>query len=80
MTIIIELYGTGDPNSNFIGAYAESRTADFFGEWSFDLNAGAYTTSVTYSDGTTDALSRRERPKVWLEDGELALLYNGVCR
>ena len=55
----------GDPDSNFIGAYAQSRTADFFGEeWSFNLDAGAYTTTVTYTDGTTESLSRRERPKV----------------
>ena len=72
----------GDPDSNFIGAYAQSRTADFFGEWSFStsMQALTYTTTVTYIDGTTESLSLRERPKVWLEDGELAMLLNGVCR
>jgi hypothetical protein len=62
------------------GAFAQSRTADFFGDWDYNTsNTGAYNNRVELEGGGEIALSRRERPKVYIENGSLQLLINGVC-
>ena len=68
-----------DPEAQAVGAYAESKTADIFGEWSFDLHNGAYGMSATLENGSTIMFSRRERPHVFLnKDGSVRSLTNGV--
>ena len=68
-----------DPEAQLVGAYAESRTADLFGEWDFDLHAGAYSLNARMEDGSLLSFARRERPKVVLNaDGSLHSLINAV--
>jgi hypothetical protein len=61
------------------GGYAQSRTADFFGEWDYQRQKGAYDTTIDLVGGESLQVSRRERPKLYIENGSLKLLINGVC-
>jgi hypothetical protein len=59
------------------GGYAESVTDDFFGVWNYSFALAGYKSTTMLQDGTTVNL-RRERPKVFLVDGEAKWLYNGA--
>ena len=62
-----------------VGGYAESATADFFGDWSYDYSLTGYSMNdVPFVDGSNISFHRRERPKVYLENGVAKYLYNGV--
>jgi hypothetical protein len=61
------------------GGYAQSRSDDFFGDWDFNRQEGAYGTEIALAGGGQLQVSRRERPKVYIENGTLQLLINGVC-
>ena len=61
------------------GGYAQSRTADFFGEWDYERRKGAYGATIDLVGGESLTVSRRERPKLYVENGTLQLLINGVC-
>ncbi len=65
------------------GGYAQSRSSDFFGDWDYSRQRGAYGTQIVLASNAnlprTLDVSRRERPKVYIENGTLQLLINGVC-
>ena len=62
-----------------VGGYAESATADFFGNWIYDYSFTGYSmNAVPFVDGSNISFHRRERPKVYLENGVAKYLYNGV--
>eukprot|EP01052_Picozoa_sp_SAG31_P050199 SAG31_NODE_11349_length_1040_cov_1.168969_1_plen_94_part_00 len=62
------------------GGFAQSQSDDFFGDWIFHRQDGAYDTKITIKGSPTALqVSRRERPKVFIENGTLMLLINGVC-
>ena len=61
------------------GGYAQSRTSDFFSEWDWQRSRGAYGTKIQLANGSVLTVSRRERPKVYIENGTLEMLINGVC-
>lgn len=61
-----------------VGAHMYSRTLT--GKWNFKLHE-AFNSTVNFTDGTTQTLNRRERPKIYFsDDGEMTPLYllNGV--
>ena len=48
-------------------------------EWHFDQDSVAYTTAVSWQNGSHSSLYRRERPKPVVDDrGQLAELFNGA--
>jgi hypothetical protein len=61
--------------SGFNGGHAFATS--WGGPWTY-ASAPAYNLSITWVNGTTDVLSRRERPQLFFEGGQPAYLYNGV--
>ena len=69
----------GCTDGSTVGGYAESATADFFGNWIYDYSFTGYSmNAVPFVDGSNISFHRRERPKVYLENGVAKYLYNGV--
>ena len=61
-----------------VGGYAESKTADFFGEWTYDFWAPAYGLNTRLDNGTSYCLDSRERPKLFMH-GNRSFLTNSAC-
>ena len=86
---LYHMYNKSDTKHQFrLGGYAQSTGADLFSPWVVQPDESpAYTADfeqyVSGNSGPTQTttLSRRERPKVYLDptSGEPAVLYNGVC-
>lgn len=67
-----------DTPETAVGGYAESATDDFFGAWHYDYSVAGYNNTISLEDGSHVQAHRRERPKVFLVDGQAKFLYNGV--
>lgn len=72
--LLMHQYGCGGAPE---GGYAESATDDFFGAWKYSFGLAGYSSATRFQDGSVVPL-RRERPKVYLDDGEAKYLYNGA--
>jgi arylsulfatase A-like enzyme len=70
---------TAPYNSSFVGRHAFTPVPGDYKRWSISLEP-AYTTAVTWSNGTAGAVLRRERPQLTLDaaSGQPRVLFNGV--
>jgi alpha-L-fucosidase len=70
---------TNTKNQIRVGGYAESNDSNLFSTWTLQPNGTpAYNTSVLLNDGTTLVVNRRERPKLYFENGVPVALFTGV--
>lgn len=83
--VLYHSYNTSDTHHQVrVGGYAQSAGPSIWGPWRVQSDrTPAYTTAVTYagSPPSVVTLSRRERPKLFLDPatGAPAVLYTGVC-
>ena len=70
---------TSDLNASYVGLHAYTPVPGDFRHWSISLEP-AYTTAVTWTNGTSGAVLRRERPQLVLDasTGLPLVLFNGV--
>jgi len=66
-------------NASFVGRHAFTPVPGDFTQWSLSLEP-AYTTAVSWSNGTSGAVERRERPQLAFDaaSGKPLVLFNGV--
>ena len=71
--------GTYNGNSSTVGRHAFTPVAGDWRKWSISLEP-AYTTSVTWVNGSAGTVARRERPQLVLDaaSGAPLVLFNGV--
>ena len=81
--VLLHQYNSSDTKHQFrVGGTAQSANASLYSEWTLQSDSEpAFTTNVTFTDGSYQVYNRRERPKLLLNatTGQPAVLYTGVC-
>lgn len=81
--VLLHQYNQSDTKHQFrVGGVASSANASLTSAWTLQSDSNpAFTTNVTFTDGSYQVYRRRERPKLLLDSssGAPLMLYTGVC-